>query len=131
MRNVTIYILDRNPLHGNFLKYQLMTKRFANVKVFPNPDECMYAIRKFQKPDFVICDVVHPSISASELLAAIKRESPETHVLFFSSVNDERLAKDLLQQGATDYISKSANPEAGSRELLMNLEYLFKAEYQL
>ena len=130
MRNILVFIVDHNPQSANLLKYKLSGRRFTNVRTFPSPEECLFMLQKNNIPDFIISDVHFPFMNGLDFLRAIKGFSEIVQVLFLSSIHDESFARELLENGATDYVYKTVNHETGINEVVKNLEYLCKETIQ-
>jgi DNA-binding NarL/FixJ family response regulator len=60
------------------------------------------------KPDFVILDVMLPSLNGADILRRFRRELPDTQVLIFSGYQSPSLVRELLQAGAHGFVEKSA-----------------------
>lgn len=56
--------------------------------------------------DLLISDMVMPYMSGAELLAAAKRLDPELPVVIMTGYPSVASAKELMQEGAVDYITK-------------------------
>ncbi len=63
-------------------------------------------IIKEVKPDLVLLDVIMPQVSGLECLQAIKQLFPEMIVIVISGLQDESIAKEAIELGAYDYITK-------------------------
>lgn len=60
------------------------------------------------KPDFVILDVMLPSLNGADILRRFRQELPDTQVLIFSGYQSPSLVRELLQAGAHGFVEKSA-----------------------
>lgn len=60
------------------------------------------------KPDFVILDIMLPSLNGTDVLRRFSSELPETRVLVFSGYQSPGLVRELLQCGAHGFVEKSA-----------------------
>lgn len=124
MKDPVIFIIDTNPVHGNMVKYKMTAMKLTNVWLFNSVEECLYRLRK-QQPDFLISEYTLGSYRGEDLLRMARKISPQTSILFFSSVEDAGLAEKLLADGARDYIVKSGRLEESITELIRNLEFLY------
>ena len=131
MKNIQIFILDRNPVEGNFLKYRLSSSGIKNVIIFHTPEECLYSIRKTKKPEFIIADSALKSTTDQEFLKLIRSIDPSIKVIFYSDNEDISHISRLLEMGATDYIVRVGGDQNWIRELTSNLQYLIKEELRL
>lgn len=59
-----------------------------------------------ERPEVVFMDVVIPQAGGIECLKRIKALYPETIVIMITGMQDEGLAKQSIQAGAYDYITK-------------------------
>jgi DNA-binding NarL/FixJ family response regulator len=60
------------------------------------------------KPDFVILDVMLPSLHGAEVLRRFSKQLKNTRVLIFSGYEDAALLRELLEAGAHGFVGKSA-----------------------
>jgi DNA-binding NarL/FixJ family response regulator len=60
------------------------------------------------KPDFVILDVMLPTLNGTEILRRFSKALPGTRVLIFSGYQSPGLIRELLQSGAHGFVEKSA-----------------------
>jgi DNA-binding response OmpR family regulator len=130
MKNISVFIVERNPVWGNMLKYQLSTAKFTNTRLLHSAKEALQLIGNHVVPHFLIADADDPAVDCMEFLAQVKEKDAFVRVLFFTAKADPLLADDLLTAGATDYIVRSGKQDAGITELIKNLTYLCREEYQ-
>lgn len=64
------------------------------------------------RPDIVLLDIYMPEMNGMEALAEFRRRFPDTGVIMITGNDDEDLARESLQIGAFDYISKPVKLEA-------------------
>jgi DNA-binding NarL/FixJ family response regulator len=128
MKNILVFILDRNPVQGNFLKYSLSSSGIRNIIIFHSPEECVNNIRKTMLPEFIIADAVLKSMTDLEFLKLIKNIDPSIKVIFYSDNEDISHISKLLDIGATDYIVRIGGNRNWIRELTSNLQYIIKEE---
>lgn len=119
-----IFVVDRNPIHRNLVKYFLEAARSGTVHTFPTGEECLYRLRKGPVPDFVITSFFTGDADGFGFLGSVMRTNPAIRVIFFDHFLDSDTAYRLIDEGACDFISKTADPETGVRELVKNLRYL-------
>jgi DNA-binding NarL/FixJ family response regulator len=130
MKNISIFIVERNPVWGNLLKYRLSTARFTNTRLLHSPQEALHLIADHVVPHYLITDAGDASINCMDFLTRVRTHNPYIKVIFFTTVADSELANDLLAAGATDYIARTGKQDAGIPELIKNLTYLCREEYQ-
>jgi CheY-like chemotaxis protein len=119
-----IFVVDKNPIHRNLLKFRLETGRFADVQAFPSGEECLYRLHKHVHPDFLITSFFTGNYSGFEFLRQVQEISPSIRVIFFDIFEDQKVAEMLIDAGACDYFNKTRDPETGIAGLLKNLRYL-------
>jgi len=124
MKRTSIFIIEKDIVVANLIRYKLMAHQVSQVQIFPTITECLYFIQKRSVPDFIIADLSLPEINGSNFLKAVKSLYPRVRVVFLSPFSDDMLLSQLLEEGASDYIFKSGQQEAWIHELVKNLEYL-------
>lgn len=123
-----IFILDKNQIHNSLIKYHLNVNRFSNVHAFASGNECLYRIEKSLRPDFIVMDYDTGDYNGFDFIKLVNTLSPDTKIIFFSSINEPLLAVRLLDAGATDYVAKTGKLEIGITELVKNLGFLIREE---
>jgi DNA-binding NtrC family response regulator len=131
MKIPAIFIADKNTIHSNLLRYQLMVNKFTNVQVFANVEDCLYRLRREEGPVYLIADTVIGDFSGAEVLRMAKKISPFVHVIFFSSADDADIAATLIESGATDYILKGGKIEQSMTELVRNLQFIINEKIRI
>ncbi len=124
MQPCNIFILDKNPVHRNMVRYRLISEGFRHVSVFPSVAEFHYQVEKGCVPNFLIVDchsIVPDQISFVEM---VLKASPDTKIILFTDIEDQNLANEILENGATDYILKNGANLQGIKELILNLKYM-------
>jgi two-component system, NarL family, nitrate/nitrite response regulator NarL len=74
-----------------------------------NAFEAIEALRMHTKINLVLSDINLPDISGIELCAKIKKEFPAVEVIALSTFNQRSYVSQMIQNGATGYLVKSAN----------------------
>jgi len=128
MKQPLIFILDKNSQRGNMLMYRMKGGEFRNIQLFTSEKECLYRIMNNGSPAVIIADTGTDLSSATGFIAEVKQASPSIHIIFYSDTDDEQLAGMLLSAGASDYILRTPNSEAGLRELIKNIHYITSQE---
>lgn len=62
---------------------------------------------KQQEPDLVLTDVKMPVMDGIELLHAIKKVNPQTHVVLLTAFADFEVARNALREGVDEYLLKT------------------------
>jgi DNA-binding NarL/FixJ family response regulator len=128
MKHIPIVILDPNQVQANFLKYCLSSSGIKNTLLFHSLEECLYSIRK-SSPKYIIAVTELKETTSLEFLDLMKNTDPSIKVIFYSDNEDILFISRLLDNGAADYIVKSASDQNWMHELTSNLQYLIKEEF--
>jgi len=126
MKTPVIFLVDKNPIHRNLIRYNLELCKYTDIHTFPSGEECIYRLEKGIRPDFLITSFFTGNHLGFKFLQIIGELSPSTQVIFFDAFDDPLLARRLLEAGARDCVVKTRNPDAGISELLKNVRYLSK-----
>ena len=126
-----IFIIDRDIIKGNFLKYRLAASGFRNVSLFQSHDECIYSIQKNQIPDFILAHTCIKGMTDLEFVYNIKTNFPGIKVIFFSESDDVTHITELYNAGATDYILQRGENQNWINELISNIRFIVKEEFLL
>ena len=62
--------------------------------------------------DVIICDIRMPKINGIEAITYFRQEYPLTPSIVLTGYPDVTLARDLLKQGVTDYLTKPVDKES-------------------
>ena len=124
MKSVMVFVVDKNPIHSSLLKYHLTIQQFSNVQLYHSAEECLYRLRKNVVPQYLITEYDLADHNGFDFLRMVKKISPTTQVLFFSSFDDPILAMRLIDSGATDYIMKTIKLDQGIQDLIKNIVFL-------
>ena len=103
-KDITIFIVDDNPVYLNLLKNSIKRKNFS-VLAFSTGEECINYLDI--QPELVILDYhldgVNPyAMNGAQVSEIIKKQSPETEVMLISSdkkfqlISKINVAKNLL-----------------------------------
>ena len=103
----TIFIIDRNPVYGKLVQQYLEVADYKEILTFTDAGEGLNFIDL--QPDIIISEFQHsdPNLSGLNFLKTIKRKSPDTDVIFFTSESDVEVAVKAIRLGAAEYILKS------------------------
>lgn len=74
-----------------------------------------------EKPQIVLLDIKMPEMDGVGVLKAIKNASPKTAVVMVTGVEDEDVAKECMQAGAFDYITKPISLDYLERVVILKL----------
>jgi DNA-binding NarL/FixJ family response regulator len=76
-----------------------------------NAFEAIEALRQFPDIGVAIVDINLPDISGIDLTEKIRREFPQVKVLAMSTFNERSYISQMIQNGASGYLVKSASKE--------------------
>ncbi len=62
-------------------------------------------------PDFIVLDIMLPSLNGVEILRRLKAEKPQNNILVFSGLQSPDLVKQIMETGINGYIEKDAGLE--------------------
>ena len=62
-------------------------------------------------PDFIVLDIMLPSLNGVEILRRLKAEKPQSNILVFSGIQSPDLVKQIMETGINGYIEKDAGLE--------------------
>lgn len=104
-----IFVVDDDPMLTLALEDYLTRKVAHQVTVFETGEACLNNLAV--KPDVIILDYYLNSVhkeaaNGMEILQAIKKESPDSHVIMLSSQERYGVAMQTLIKGAEQYVIK-------------------------
>jgi len=126
--NPTIFIIDSNPVYGKLVQQYLEVADYKEILFFTDASDCLNYLDL--EPDIIISEFHHadPSISGLNFLNIIKKECPETDVVFFTSQTNVEVAVKAIRMGAAEYIIKS---KYAPDSLLRKVNKLVNYRYEL
>lgn len=110
-RYPTVFIVDNHPVYRDGLARALESRTDLElVGEAEGGREALERIPELQ-PDVAAVDMRMPEIDGFAVLAAARRDSPATRVLFISAYLDGDIAYQALADGAAGFISKDSPRE--------------------
>ena len=100
-----ILIVDDEPNVRDFLKLFLKFKGYRDVSSADNGRDAL-AIVKSEDITLLLLDIMLPDLNGVEVLRQVKEMKADAAVIMITGYPDEEKAKELLKQGAYDYIVK-------------------------
>ena len=94
-----------------------------SVKEAYSGDEALEAYKQ-ERPDVVLLDIRMPGKDGMETLHELKALDPEASVIMVTAVYEEDIAKEAMNEGAFDYITKPINREYLEMTLMTKLVLL-------
>ncbi len=124
----TIFIIDENPVYGKLVQQYLEVADYNEVLTFTDAGECLSYLDLH--PDIIISEFHHadPDLSGLNFLKTIKKKSPDTDIVFFTSQSDIEYAVKAIRLGAAEYIIKS---KYAPDSLLRKVNKLVNYRYEL
>ena len=104
-----ILLLDDEPIVGKRLKPAL-AKIGCNVEVFEDPRQALDRIHQ-KTFDIVVTDIRMEEIDGLEILEHVVRKSPRTKVVMITGYAMMAVAREAMEKGAFDFISKPFTPD--------------------
>lgn len=123
MKGLNILLVDDEPVFRMYLKQMNVwsSKEFVIVGEAENGDEALKYLEK-QEIDIVIMDVSMPGKNGVVLSDLMARQYPDIAIIAVSSYDDYDYVRELLKNGAYDYILKSRISEELLQFVLKNIQ---------
>jgi len=105
-----VFFVDDDKMILNLLEYTLKNRQNFEVKTFFTGEECIAQLG--QNPDLIVLDYNFksngtPGKNGLDILREIKDLKNHLPIIILTSQEDEKLAKDFISSGATQYILKN------------------------
>ena len=111
MEKISVLIVDDHPMVLEGMKALLSNFNYITVAdTACNAFEAMDKL-KAKLVDIAIVDINLPEVNGIELTAKIKKEFPTVHVLAMSTFSERSYISQMIQNGASGYLVKSASKE--------------------
>lgn len=111
MTRITVLVVDDHPMVLEGMRSMLTEISFVVLtSLAQNAQQAIQSI-KVELPDIVITDINMPEISGIELTGIVKKEYPSIKVIAMSTFNERSYISQMIQQGASGYLLKSASKE--------------------
>ena len=75
----------------------------------PSAEQFYKDFVKFDSPDIILLDIQLPGIKGHQAIPKIKHLLPESKILIFSNIEDDKVILEALKLGADGYIHKSSS----------------------
>lgn len=120
-----IFIVDDDTMLTSALEDYLTRKIPHNIQSFQTGEECLNHLS--EKPDVIVLDYYLDTIdkdaaNGMEILKAIKKESPDTHVIMLSNQEHYGVALQTIIKGAEQYVIKDADAFQKISEMIGQLD---------
>ncbi|HEY5916289.1 MAG TPA: response regulator transcription factor [Chryseolinea sp.] len=111
MKKINILIVDDHPMVLEGMKALLSNFDYITVSGTATNAYDAMAMLKVQPVDIVIADINLPEVSGIELTAKIKKEFPAIKILAMSTFKERSYISQMIKNGASGYLVKSASKE--------------------
>lgn len=109
---IKLLVVDDHPMVLEGMRVMLQQISFANlIATASNAFEAIEAIKQWPEIEVAIVDINLPDISGIALTEKILREYPQVKVLAMSTFNERSYISQMIQNGASGYLVKSASKE--------------------
>lgn len=104
-----VLIADDHPLYCDALRAVVpQACPGAEMVVASSQAEALAAILPNRPYDLVLLDLNLPGASGLSCLSALRRLAPATPIVVISAVDDPKIMRDVIMQGASAFVPKSA-----------------------
>ena len=122
MDKIHILVVDDHPMVLEGMKAMLQLINFIELAgTASNAFEAIDQLKKL-RVEVAIVDINLPDISGIELTAKIKKEFPAVRVLAMSTFKERSYISQMIQNGASGYLVKSASREEIEEAILCAYE---------
>lgn len=106
---LSVLLLDDEPIVGKRLKPAL-AKSNCDVEIFENPRQALLRIAE-RDFDIVVTDIRMDEIDGLQVLEEVLKKSPRTKVIMITGYAMMSVAREAMEKGAFDFISKPFSPD--------------------
>ncbi|MCD6295095.1 MAG: response regulator [Deltaproteobacteria bacterium] len=104
-----VLLLDDEPIVGKRLKPAL-AKIGCNVEVFEDPKKALERINQ-KEFDIVVTDIRMDEVDGLQVLEHVRQSSERTKVIMITGYAMMAVAREAMEKGAFDFISKPFKPD--------------------
>ena len=108
---IRVLLADDHTMFRQSLKEMLSTDGEIEVVGEAGNGRDAVTLARERKPDVVVLDVEMPVMGAAEAMEIMLKASPRPRILIVTMFDSPRLVRELLAQGASGYLVKSASLE--------------------
>ena len=109
---IKLLVVDDHPMVLEGMRVMLQQISFVKLTAMAyNAFEAIEALRQWPEIEVAIVDINLPDISGIDLAEKIRREFPQVKVLAMSTFNERSYISQMIQNGASGYLVKSASKE--------------------
>ncbi|OYW20607.1 MAG: DNA-binding response regulator [Sphingobacteriales bacterium 12-47-4] len=111
MDKINVLVVDDHPMVLEGMRSMLSQISFVNLKGTVQTAFDAMAKLKLEAVDIVITDINMPEVSGIELALKIRKEFPSVKVIAMSTFKERSYISQMIQNGASGYLVKSASRE--------------------
>lgn len=111
MDKINVLVVDDHPMVLEGMRSMLSQISFVNLKGTVQTAFDAMAKLKLETVDIVITDINMPEVSGIELALKIRKEFPLVKVIAMSTFKERSYISQMIQNGASGYLVKSASRE--------------------
>lgn len=104
-----ILVVDDEPLIRESL-YEILRIEGFRAQMAQSGEEALEIIRN-NPVDIIVTDMKLPKMNGLELLHEVKKEHPQTEIIFITGYGTIETAVEAMRKGAADYITKPINDQ--------------------
>ncbi len=110
MKKIEVILVDDQPLIREALRTFLSAS--AEIEIIGTAESGAEALEMIQTttPDVIIMDVRMPNMDGIETTIKIHKQFPDLLIIGLSSISDKHRATEMLQMGASGYLTKDTSP---------------------
>lgn len=108
-KSLEVLILDDEPIVGKRLKPAL-AKIGCEVEAYEDPHQAWERLEK-KEFDIVVTDIRMEDIDGMQILEHVLEKYPRTKVIMITGYAMMNLAREAMEKGAFDFISKPFKPD--------------------
>jgi len=117
-QRISLLVVDDHPMILEGMKAMMSQISFVSlVACCTSAFEAMEVLDR-QRVDMVITDISMPEVNGVDLCGRIQRDHPSVKVLAMSTFKERSFVGQMLQQGASGYLLKSAGREEIEQAIL-------------
>lgn len=122
MNKIKVLVVDDHPMVLEGMRSMLAQINFVHIcGTVCSAYGAVESIKQLT-PDIVITDINMPEISGIELALKIKNEFPDVKVIAMSTFKERSYISQMIQNGASGYLVKSASKEEIEEAILTVME---------
>lgn len=99
-----IIMIDDDPIFSKLVEKRLGQKGITDIQIFDSAETGIASLKN--RPDFVILDFSLPGMNGLDTLKKINKRHPDTEIVVLTSLGNEELSEECLENGASAFLSK-------------------------